>query len=152
MSTCLRPPRHRALTSRAADLFGRPADQQISRPVDQQTWHHRHQVIQNSVLCLWFPHQKTLKQNGMLAFFWFPSSFLLPLRCLKIIENLSNIRPTFIRKYEKWRPGVVLGALGRALGGIWTQDGPKLKKNKKTWLGEPHPPGSQTGSQNWTKK
>ena len=60
--------------------------------------------------------------------FWFPSSVLLPLRCLKIIDNLSNIYAKTNKKREKWRPGVVLGALGRALGGIWAPRRPKAQK------------------------
>ena len=33
-----------------------------------------------------------------------------------------------MKKHEKWKPGVVLGALGRALGGIWAPRRPKAQK------------------------
>ena len=60
--------------------------------------------------------------------FWFPSSVLLPLRCPKITENLSTICPKSTKNHQKWRPGVVLGALGRAPGGIWVPRRPKAEK------------------------
>ena len=49
---------------------------------------------------------------------------------------MSKIYPQFVKKHEKWRPGVVLGALGRALGGIWAPRRPKAQKRVDF---DPHP-------------
>ena len=82
-------------------------------------------IIQNSVLCLRFSRQNMFKnQDGTLAFFWFPSSVLLPLRCLRITEHLANI-------CQKWRSGVVPGALGGDLGTTLAPRRPKAQKTSK---------------------
>ena len=54
-------------------------------------------------------------------------------------------------KREKWRLGVVLGTLGELLEAFWPQDGPKLKKELVFFIFLTSP-GSQLGSQNWTKQ
>ena len=85
------------------------------------------------------------KQDGMLAFFWFPSSVLRPSRCLKITETIYQKSD---KHRYKLRPGVVPGALGGDLGAILAPRRPKAQKTSKKWLGGP-PPRGQVGSPFW---
>ena len=72
---------------------------------------------------------KTIRNAGL---------FLIPLLCLST-HALSTHVSQIITHHEKWRPGMVPGALGRALGAILGPRLPRAQKSLKKWLGGPPP-------------
>ena len=76
------------------------------------------------------------KQDGMLAFFCI---FFSTLFGMYGVETSPKSGPKALKKRQKWRPGVVLGTLGGAPGGIWAPTRPKAQKSSKKGVRRPPP-------------
>ena len=109
VSNCLRPPRHRA------------------------HWYYWStgglQRSVTSLYCVWScVAQKWRKTRRNAGFFCI---FFSTLFGRYGVETSPKSGPKAPKKRQKWRPGVVLGALGGAPGGIWAPRRPKAEKSSK---------------------
>ena len=136
LSTCLRPSRHRAYF-----VFNAPAAELSEvwyRAPDGQPTLGITGGLQGSVTILhsaWSflaPKCQKTRRSAGLFFIFFSTLF-----GIDGVEKASKSDQKAFKNRLKWRPGVVLGALGGAPGGIWAPSRPKAKKTRKSEFADP---------------